>query len=147
MLNFPPNRFFNYRRNHPNYVYVPLHLGLNSNCYLKELPVNPKGNQPWIFIGRTDAKAEVSILWPPDAKSGLIGKDPDAGKDCRPEEKWVTEDEMVGWLSDSMDMSLGELWELVMDRESWRASVLGVPKSQTWLSDWTELNWTGDCSG
>ena len=60
-------------------------------------PVNPKGNQPWISIGRTDAKAEVPILWPPDAKSWLIGKDPDAGKDWRQEEKGMTEDEMVGW--------------------------------------------------
>ena len=100
--------------------------------------VNPKGNQPWIFIGRTDAKAEVSILWPPDAKSGLIGKDPDAGKDCRPEEKWVTEDEMVGWLSDSMDMSLSKLQEMVKDREAWSAAVCGVTKyCWTWLSDWT----------
>ena len=60
-------------------------------------PVNPKGNQPWIFIGRTDAEAEAPILWPPDAKTWLIGKDPDAGKDRRQEEKGVTEDEMVGW--------------------------------------------------
>ena len=60
-------------------------------------PVNPKGNQPWISIGRTDAKAEVPILWPPDAKSWLIRKDPDAGKDWRQEEKGMTEDEMVGW--------------------------------------------------
>ena len=60
-------------------------------------PINPKGNQPSIFIGGTDAKAEVPILWPPDAKSWLIGKDPDAGKDWGQEEKGVTEDEMVGW--------------------------------------------------
>ena len=60
-------------------------------------PVNPKGNQPCIFIGRTDAEAEALILWPPDAKSQLIGKDPEAGKDWRQEEKGVTEDEMVGW--------------------------------------------------
>ena len=60
-------------------------------------PVSPQGNQLWIFIGRTDAKAEVPILWPPDVKNGLIGKDPDAGKDWRQEEKGVTEDEMVGW--------------------------------------------------
>ena len=60
-------------------------------------PVNPKGNQSWIFIGKTDAEAEVQILWPPDAKSWLIGKDPDAGKDWRQEEKGTTEDEMVGW--------------------------------------------------
>ena len=60
-------------------------------------PVNLKGNQPWIFIGRTDAEAEASILGPPDVKNWLIGKDPDAGQDCRQEEKGMTEDEMVGW--------------------------------------------------
>ena len=60
-------------------------------------PVNPKGNQSWIFIGRTDAEAEAPILWPPDTKGWLIGKDPDAGKDWRQEEKGTTEDEMVGW--------------------------------------------------
>ena len=66
------------------------------NC--KEIkPVNPKGNQPWLFIGRTGAEVEASILWPPDAKSWLIGKDPDAGKDWRQEEKGMTEDEMVEW--------------------------------------------------
>ena len=60
-------------------------------------PINPKGNQPWISIGGTDAEAEVPILWPPDAKSWLIGKDPDAGKDWGQEQKGATEDEMVGW--------------------------------------------------
>ena len=60
-------------------------------------PVSPQGNQLWIFIGRTDAKAEAAILWPPDVKNELIGKDPDAGKDWRQEEKGATEDEMVGW--------------------------------------------------
>ena len=60
-------------------------------------PVDPKGNQPWILIGRTDAKAEVPIIWPPDAKCGLTGKDPDAGKDWGQEEKRVTEKERVGW--------------------------------------------------
>ena len=59
--------------------------------------VYPKGNQPWTFIGRTDAEAETPILWSPDAKNWLIGKDPDAGKDWRREEKETTEDEMVGW--------------------------------------------------
>ena len=59
--------------------------------------VNPKGNQPWIFIGRTDAEAETPIFWPPDLKSRLTGKYPDAGKDCGQEEKGKTEDEMVGW--------------------------------------------------
>ena len=60
-------------------------------------PVNPKANQPWIFFGKTDAEAEAPILWPPDVKSQLIGKDPDAGKDWRQEEKATTEDENVGW--------------------------------------------------
>ena len=60
-------------------------------------PVNPKGNHPWIFMGRTDAEAEAPILWPPDAKSWLIGKDSDAGRDWGQEEKGMTEDEMVGW--------------------------------------------------
>ena len=65
--------------------------------YKEIRPVSPKGNQPWIFIGRTDAEAEAPILWPPDVKSGLIGKDPDAGKNWGQEEKGATEDEMVGW--------------------------------------------------
>ena len=60
-------------------------------------PVHPKGDQSWVFIGRTDAEAETPILWPRDAKNGFIGKDPDAGKDGRQEEKGTTEDEMVGW--------------------------------------------------
>ena len=89
--------------------------------------VHPKGNQSWVFIGRTNAKAETPILWPPDVKNWLIGKDPYAGKDWRWEEKGTTEDEMVG----SMDMSLGGLQELVMDREVWRGAVHGVKKSQT----------------
>ena len=66
--------------------------------YSKKIqPVHPKGNQSWIFIGRTDAEAEALILWPPDAKNWLTGKDPDAGKDWRQEEKGTTEDEMIGW--------------------------------------------------
>ena len=71
---------------------------LESSLYSKEIqPVHPKGNQSWIFIGRTDAEAETPILWPPDAKSWLIGKDPDAGRDWGQEEKGTTEDEMAGW--------------------------------------------------
>ena len=71
---------------------------LESPLDCKEIkPVSPKGNQSWIFIGRTDAEAEAPVLWPPDIESWLIGKDPDAGKDWRQEEKEMTEDEMVGW--------------------------------------------------
>ena len=101
--------------------------------------VNPKGNQSWLFIGRTDAKAEVPILWPPDVKNKLIRKDSDAGKD------WVQEKgaERIRWLdciTDSMDMNLSKLWEIVKDREAWRATVCEVTKTQTLLLDWTKTN-------
>ena len=86
-----------------------------------------------------DAEAETPILWPPDAKSWLIWKDPDAEKDWRQEEKGTTEDEMVDGITDSLDMSLSELQELVTDREAWRAAIRGVSKSWTRLSDWTLL--------
>ena len=77
---------------------VVLEKTLESPLDCKEIkPVNPKGNQSWICIGRTDAKTETPILWPPDAKNWLIGKDPDAGNDWRREKKGMTEDEMVGW--------------------------------------------------
>ena len=75
-----------------------MHLSKNIEHYSKEIkPVSHKGNQSWIYIGRTDAEIEASMLWPPDAKNWLFGKDPDAGKDWRWEEKGTTEDEMVGW--------------------------------------------------
>ena len=77
---------------------VVLEKTLESPLVFKEIkPVNPKANQSWIFIGKTDAEAETSILWPLDAKNWLTGKDPDAGKDWRQEEKGAAEDEMVGW--------------------------------------------------
>ena len=120
---------------------VVLEKILESPLDCKEVqPVHPKGDQSWVFIGRTDAKAETPILWPPDAKSWLIGKDSDAGRDWGQEEKRMTEDEMAGWHHDSRDMSLGKLQELVMDREAWRVVVHGVPTSRTQLSNWTELN-------
>ena len=92
-------------------------LEIPSDC--KEIkPVSPKGSQPWIFTGKTDAEGEAPILWPPGAKSRLIGKDPDAGKDWGQEEKEATEDEMAGAITDATDMNLGKLQEMVKDRES-----------------------------
>ena len=109
-------------------------------------PVHPKGNQSWIFIGRAVVKAEAPILWPPDATNWLIGKVPDAGKDWRQGDKGMTEDEMLDGITDSVDMSLNKLQELVMDKEAWCAVVPGVPKSRTRLSYWTELNKNLLCS-
>ena len=103
-------------------------------------PVHPKEDQSWVFIGRTDVEAKTPILWPPDAKSWVIWKDPDAGKDWGQEEKGMIEDEMVGWHHRLKDMGLGGLWELVMDREAWNSVVHGITKSWTWLSDWTDVN-------
>ena len=100
-------------------------------------PVNPKGNQPWIFFGRTDAEAEAPVLWPPDAKSRLMEKDPDAGKDWGQEEKGTTEDEMVGWHHRLNGHEFEQASGDSEDREAWHAVIHGVTKSQTWLSNWT----------
>ena len=122
---------------------VVLEKTLESPLACKEIqPAHPKGDQPWVIFGRNDAKAETPILRPPHAKSWLIGKDSDAGRDWGQEEKGTTEDEMVGWHHWLDGQSLSELRELVMDREAWRARIHGVTKNRTQLSSWTELNWT-----
>ena len=95
---------------------VVLEKTLESPLGYKEIqPVHPKGNQYWMFIGRTDAEAETPILWPPDVKCWLIWKDPDAGKDWGQEEKGTTEDKLLDAITDSRGMSLSRLWESVMD--------------------------------
>ena len=115
---------------------------LESPLDCKEIqPVNPKGNRSWIFTGRTDAEAETPVLWLPDAKNWLIGKDPDAGKDWRQEEKGTTLDKLVGWHHQLNRHEFEQAPRVGDDREACYAAVYGVAKSKTWLSDWTD--WGG----
>ena len=113
---------------------VVLEKILESPLDSKEIkPINPKGNQPWVlFIGRIGAEAEAPILWPPDSKSGLTGKDSDAGKDWGQEEKGWQGMKRLDGITDSMDTSLSKLREMVKDRKAWCTAVHGVTKYWTW---------------
>ena len=112
---------------------------LESPFDYKKIQLVHSKDQSWVFFGRTDAKAETPILWPPHAKSWLIGKDCDAGRDWGQEEKGMTEDEMAGWYHQLDGCEIDWTPDLMMDREALRAAVHGVIKSRTRLSDWTEL--------
>ena len=114
---------------------------LESALDSKEIkPVNPKGNQPWIFIGRTGAEAEAPVFWSPDGNSRLIGKVPDTGKDWGQREKRVYQ--RMRWLdgiTDLVDMNLGKfIWEMMRDKEAWHTVIYGVTKSWTQLGDWKQ---------
>ena len=119
---------------------VMLENNLESPLDCKKIqPVNPKVNQSWTFIGRSDAKAETPLLWSPDVKNWLTGKDLHAGKVWRQEEKGTMEDEMVGWHHQLDGHEFKQSLGVVLDRTAWHAAVHGVAKSRTWLRDWTEL--------
>ena len=103
-------------------------------------PVHPKGDQSWVFIGRTDVEAETPILWPPDVKSRLIRKDPDAGKIEGRRRRGRQRMRWLDGINGSIDKSLSQLQEMVKDREAWRAPVHGVTESQTQLPERVNSN-------
>ena len=117
---------------------VVLEKTLDSPLDCKEIQtVHPKGDQSWVFIGKTNA--ETLILWPPDAKSWLIWKDSDAGKDWRREEKRMIEDEMAGWHPQLDGCEFEWTLGVGVGQDAWRAAIHGVTMSWTRLMDWTEL--------